>query len=163
MSVPVCNPGFFLSTSLPLRLARQETLDPHIYIIVPAQRHHATTVFTCRRNYKMPSAVTTQDEPSSIPNIDISPFLKDPHSEAAKAVVSEVRAACKSTGFFLITGHGHSKELQKEAFDAAARFFALPFPDKQKLDVKKNVGFRGYDVLETETFSSGNKPDLKEV
>ena len=111
----------------------------------------------------MPTAVPNPGEKSRIPSVDISPFLKDPSSEEAKAVVSEVRAACKSTGFFLITGHGHSPELQRSALDAAKRFFAIPFPDKEKLDVKKTVGFRGYDVLETETFSSGNLPDLKEV
>jgi isopenicillin N synthase-like dioxygenase len=60
-----------------------------------------------------------------IPLVDITPFLKDPQSTKSKQLIEDVRKACKSTGFFLIKGHGISPELQKSVFEASAKFFAL--------------------------------------
>ena len=98
-----------------------------------------------------------------VPTIDISPFLSDPTSSESNKVVEEVRAACITTGFFQITGHGLPKSLQKDIFDAASKFFALPFGEKKKLDAKTTVGHRGYDVLASQSYDPDIMPDLKEV
>lgn len=101
--------------------------------------------------------------PFYVPTVDIGPFLIDPESSAARHVVAEVRTACKSTGFFQITGHGVPREVQSSLFDAAARFFALPFEEKKRLDAKSTIGHKGYDVLASQSYEDGILPDLKEV
>lgn len=97
-----------------------------------------------------------------LPSVDITPFLKDPTSTAGQKVVDDVRAACTSTGFFQLTGHGVPPLLQKSLFDAAAKFFALPPATKLHLDARKNAGFRGYDVMGAQSYEPGVLPDLKE-
>lgn len=99
----------------------------------------------------------------SVPTIDIGPFLTDPHSPAAHEIVSRVREACISTGFFQIVNHGVPRGLQTAVLDAAAAFFALPFEEKKKLDASTTVGHRGYDVLASQSYEDGVLPDLKEV
>ena len=90
-----------------------------------------------------------------IPTINIAPFLRDPDSIESQRIINEVRAACRSTGFFQIKGYGISKKLQQNLFDAASKFFALPFDDKNALDSRKSVGYRGYDVLASQSFEEG--------
>ena len=98
-----------------------------------------------------------------VPTIDVKPYLSDPDSDAASDVIDQVRVACISTGFFQIIGHGIAKHLQETVFAAAADFFALPLDEKKKLDAKKSVGYRGYDVLASQSYEEGVEPDLKEV
>jgi isopenicillin N synthase-like dioxygenase len=97
-----------------------------------------------------------------IPTIDISSFLADPDSPEAQALVPIVRAACRSTGFFQVTGHGVTKELQRAVFDGMKAFFALPYETKKQLDCKTTRGHRGYDVLASQSYEEGVLPDLKE-
>ncbi|RDW63798.1 putative 2-oxoglutarate-dependent dioxygenase [Coleophoma cylindrospora] len=87
-----------------------------------------------------------------IPVVDITPFLENPQGTAAQQVVDNVRRACMSTGFFLMKGHGISPKLQNSVFQASAKFFALPHEAKLSLDARKNVGFRGYDVMESQSY-----------
>jgi isopenicillin N synthase-like dioxygenase len=100
--------------------------------------------------------------PFQIPTVDISAFLAEPNSPAAQAIVPTVRAACRSTGFFQIVGHGISRELQQAVFAGAKKFFALPFATKKALDCKSVPGLRGYDVLASQSYEDGILPDLKE-
>lgn len=81
-----------------------------------------------------------------LPLVDISPFLQDPTSKAARKVIEDVHHACISTGFFQIIGHGVPASVQNVLFESAARFFALPSEVKYSLDARKTVGFRGYDA-----------------
>ncbi|KAL3489677.1 hypothetical protein BJX62DRAFT_238940 [Aspergillus germanicus] len=97
-----------------------------------------------------------------IPTVDISPFLADPDSPAAQAIIPIVRSACRSTGFFHISGHGISKDLQQAVFTGAKRFFALPYETKKALDAHANQGLRGYDVLASQSYEDDILPDLKE-
>ena len=101
--------------------------------------------------------------PFYVPTVDISPYLADSTSTEADKIIADIRTACVSTGFFQITGHGISPSLQKDVFDAAAAFFALPYEEKKKLDAKTNVGHRGYDVLASQSYEADVMPDLKEV
>ncbi|MCJ1251311.1 hypothetical protein MMC30_008543 [Trapelia coarctata] len=98
----------------------------------------------------------------SVPTVDIAPFLADPTSTASQKIVETVRRACTSTGFFQITGHGLSTELQKPLFQASRKFFALDSEEKKKLDAKTTVGRRGYDVLASQSYDPNVAPDLKE-
>lgn len=92
---------------------------------------------------------------SYIPAIDIAPFLRDPDSVESQKTIDQVRAACQSTGFFQITGHGIPEDLQEEVFRAAKKFFALSFDEKKALDASKSMGHRGYDVLASQSFHEG--------
>ncbi|KAJ5378237.1 uncharacterized protein N7496_005646 [Penicillium cataractarum] len=107
----------------------------------------------------MPSVVSSS---FYLPSVDITPFLEDPTSPAAQQVVEDVRAACISTGFFQMTGHGVPTSLQQSVFNAAAKFFKLPQPVKTKLDARSSLGFRGYDVMGTQLYEDDVLPDLKE-
>ena len=95
--------------------------------------------------------------------IDIAPFLTDPKSPASTRILDEVRAACRSTGFFQITNHGLPRSLQESLLEGAAEFFKLPYDEKKKLDCKTKVGHRGYDLLASQSYEPGVLPDLKEV
>ncbi|KAL1884582.1 hypothetical protein Plec18167_002172 [Paecilomyces lecythidis] len=106
--------------------------------------------------------ISPQEKKFYIPRISIEPFLKDPDSAASKAIVEDVRAACQSTGFFEITGHGIPKSLQKDVLGAASQFFKLPFDEKKKLDASKQIGYRGYDMLASQAYGKDLLPDLKE-
>lgn len=98
-----------------------------------------------------------------VPTIDVRPYLISPGSVAAERVINQVRQACISTGFFQIIGHGLDTTLQKQLFKAAENFFRLPLEEKKKLDSKQNFGYRGYDVLASQSYEVGVEPDLKEV
>ncbi|RAK98992.1 isopenicillin N synthase family dioxygenase [Aspergillus ibericus CBS 121593] len=97
-----------------------------------------------------------------IPSVDISAFLADPDSPEAQRIVPIVRQACRTTGFFQVTGHGVSPALQKAVFEGGKKFFALPFETKNSFDSKKVRGHRGYDVLASQSYEPGILPDLKE-
>ncbi|KAF2135594.1 uncharacterized protein K452DRAFT_303432 [Aplosporella prunicola CBS 121167] len=102
-----------------------------------------------------------QSQDHVVPTVDISPFLKDSSSTAATEVVETIRKACLSTGFFQITGHGISKEVQDAAFAASAKFFSLPVEEKLKVHFGKHPGHRGYDPIGSQKYDD-SLPDLKE-
>ncbi|MBP0573879.1 2-oxoglutarate and iron-dependent oxygenase domain-containing protein, partial [Mycobacterium tuberculosis] len=56
--------------------------------------------------------------------IDVAPFLAG--APGADAVVRAVEAACRDTGFFLVTGHGVPVATQTTLYDAARAFFDQP-------------------------------------
>lgn len=97
-----------------------------------------------------------------LPSVDITPYLQDPDSAEAQRVIDDIRTACISTGFFQLLGHGVPRTLQQSVFDAGKRFFALPTDVKLGMDCRRNVGFRGYDAMASQSYESGVLPDLKE-
>ncbi|OOF97506.1 hypothetical protein ASPCADRAFT_395723 [Aspergillus carbonarius ITEM 5010] len=107
-------------------------------------------------------ASTPASSSSLVPTIDISPFLLNPTSDAANDVCQAIRAACLHTGFFQVIGHAVSTSTLTGGFEASRRFFTLPLEQKQKLDITKQLGFRGYDGLGTQSYSGDTLPDLKE-
>ena len=104
---------------------------------------------------------------SIIPTIDISRYLSDPRSPEAANIISEVQRAATTCGFFQITGHGIPYNVQREAFDAAKMFFALPLEEKKKLDRTTVTGanMRGYELLkgQQQVSTKGKAADSKEV
>lgn len=72
----------------------------------------------------MQMAPSSRQDMDSIPVIDISPFI---HQTAGNdAVVKAIEAACRETGFFLITGHGVSAEATAQLYNLARDFFDEP-------------------------------------
>lgn len=108
--------------------------------------------------------VKIETMPSStfyIPSVDISPYLRDPASDEARQVIEDIRAACLSTGFFQVTGHGVSRQIQDDLFKASQRFFSLSPDDKADLSLKKH-GNKGYDAMATQSYESDVLADMKE-
>jgi isopenicillin N synthase-like dioxygenase len=95
-----------------------------------------------------------------IPTVDISAYLSDPTSSGAQEVISKLRDSCQSSGFFQITNHGISPELQKTVFKAAKTFFRFPQNEKIKYSGVKG---RGYELIGSQILEPGTKPELKEV
>ena len=98
----------------------------------------------------------------NVPTIDISPFLEDPSAAESQQVITLAREACRTTGFFQVTGHGLTRDLRLRFLSASQRFFALPSAEKNRLDARATLGRRGYDVLESQSYHVGKPPDLKE-
>lgn len=95
-----------------------------------------------------------------IPSVDISPYLADQSSAAAEDVVNRIRAACTTSGFFQVTGHGVSESLREGVLNAAKTVFDLPYEEKLKL---AGVPGRGYEAIGDQALEPGKKADLKEV
>ncbi len=72
----------------------------------------------------MQNARTQVDSKPTIPVIDVSPFIA--RSAGAGEVVAAIEAACRETGFFLVTGHGVSREITAELYNLARDFFDEP-------------------------------------
>ena len=104
------------------------------------------------------------DDGFVIPTIDVAPFLADPTSTEAAAVVEAVRKACMTTGFFSLIGHGIPTDLQQKVLSAAHRFFALPLEEKKIIVPAggKPMG-RGYELIGAQRLQEGALQDLKEV
>jgi len=99
----------------------------------------------------------------SVPTIDLAPWFQGTPDGRA-AVAAEMDAALQSVGFFLVTGHGVSREDRAAVRSAARDFFALPREIKQRYAV--TVGGRGWlpSGVEANAYAEGTEtpPDLKE-
>lgn len=103
---------------------------------------------------------TTRD----IPIIDVSPYWSgDPTAKAA--VAAAVDAACRSTGFLVITGHGVPASLIERLREVTWEFFELPFETKMAYKMPPDR-YRGYTAPGTESLAASygdeSPPDLKE-
>ncbi|GIF99303.1 isopenicillin N synthase family dioxygenase [Catellatospora citrea] len=89
----------------------------------------------------------------SLPIIDLS---------ADRAVVAAgIRAACRDSGFFYLTGHGVPDDLLARLDAAAREFFALPEDEKLEIAmVRGGRAWRGFFPVGGELTSG--RPDLKE-
>lgn len=99
-------------------------------------------------------------EPFVIPTVDISDYFKDPTSSKSKEIVSQIRQACITSGFFQITGHGISRGIQDTVLKCAKTLFDLPLEEKTKLQSAQG---RGYELIGSQTLEPGMKADMKEV
>ena len=74
---------------------------------------------------------------TSLPIIDISPLLSSlqepsgrcsgpPGTSEEELVMQQIEEACREVGFFYVTGHGVSEELQRRLEQQAQQFFTLP-------------------------------------
>jgi len=97
-----------------------------------------------------------------IPVIDISALRNNTsNAEQLSSIGLKINNACKKHGFFYITGHGVSIELQEELEKLSKEFFLLREAEKMKISMQKSgKAWRGYFPVGDELTS--NKPDLKE-
>jgi isopenicillin N synthase-like dioxygenase len=93
-----------------------------------------------------------------LPVIDVGPLVTaaDPGG-----VPGAIDAACRSHGFFYITGHGVPEDLQERLEAAARAFFALPVADKRRMEMARGGrAWRGWFPLGGEL--TAGRADRKE-
>ncbi|AHE54898.1 isopenicillin N synthase family dioxygenase [Sphingomonas sanxanigenens] len=102
------------------------------------------------------------DDPETIPMIDMAPLLGGTPGAAAR-VAADIGAACRSTGFFSIAGHGIDPALLASVYGESARFFALPEAEKQALAISRFGDNRGYAGFGSESLDPDKPADAKEA
>ncbi|QHI99794.1 isopenicillin N synthase family oxygenase [Xylophilus rhododendri] len=98
---------------------------------------------------------------ASIPVIDLTGALQ-PGAPRSAEVAEALRAAGTGSGFFYVSGHGVPRALVDAQFALAQRFFDLPLPAKQAIDLRRVPNMRGYESLGAQTLDATARPDLKE-
>ncbi|KAE8440839.1 hypothetical protein EG329_006401 [Mollisiaceae sp. DMI_Dod_QoI] len=104
---------------------------------------------------------STVDTPKAPPILDFSGF-RSSNPETRSQLIQHIRSACQDKGFFQLTNHGISPELQYGTFAACKSFFALPLEEKLELDMKKNKYNRGYERHGAQMLEPGTAPESKE-
>ena len=94
-----------------------------------------------------------------LPVIDVAPLVTGVGD--AGAVAAAIDAACREHGFFYVSGHGVSDDLQQRLEVATRAFFALPDGEKAAIAMHRGGrAWRGWFPLEGELTSG--RPDRKE-
>ena len=79
----------------------------------------------------------------------------------------QIDAACRDTGFFMVTGHGVPADLITKTRQRAIDFFALPDDEKMKVQRPPSKISRGYNWVGDRAiaYSMGEKtpPDIQEA
>ncbi len=88
-----------------------------------------------------------------LPVIDISPLFGS-DAAARLAVARQIGAACETTGFLYVSGHGIGEEVIAGVRAAQEAFFAEPVAEKQRYTRREGV-YRGYIPI----MPFGNNPD----
>jgi isopenicillin N synthase-like dioxygenase len=98
----------------------------------------------------------------ALPVIDVGPLVRGAPGDPARAQVArQIDAACRAFGFFYVTGHAVSEDLQDRLERLARALFALP--EDQKAEIAMSHGgraWRGWFPLEGELTSG--RADRKE-
>jgi isopenicillin N synthase-like dioxygenase len=97
-----------------------------------------------------------------IPVLDVSSVVRG-DSAGIDALAKELGEACRDIGFFYVTGHGITPELNAQTFDMARAFFALPLDQKMAVAMANSPNNRGYMPFEGETLDPDKPGDLKET
>ena len=104
----------------------------------------------------------TQDENSAgLPVIDMAPLADRGDGAARAGVARAIRAACRESGFFYVTGHGVGGEVLTALEVASHAFFGLPRAAKMEIAMAKGgAAWRGFFPVGDELTSG--RPDIKE-
>jgi isopenicillin N synthase-like dioxygenase len=105
---------------------------------------------------------TTGDGAAGLPVIDVSPLI-DPNADPTRCyqVGCAIDAACRDTGFFLVTGHGIDRALRDDIERLSREFFALPEDVKAQIAMTHGgIAWRGWFPVGAELTSG--RPDRKE-
>lgn len=86
-----------------------------------------------------PAPAAEAERRVSVPVIDVSAF-RDGSDPEKRRIAEAVGAACRSIGFFVITGHGVPMDLVRRVSDASRAFYDLPVEEKLKASSPR----RGY-------------------
>jgi isopenicillin N synthase-like dioxygenase len=96
----------------------------------------------------------------SLPVLDVTPLFGD-DLDGQREVGRGIDGACRSHGFFAITGHGLDPDLRDRLDAAARRFFSLPDDTKDHIAMSRGgPAWRGWFPLGGELTSG--RPDMKE-
>ncbi|MBE8990688.1 isopenicillin N synthase family dioxygenase [Nostoc sp. LEGE 12450] len=107
----------------------------------------------------MKNLQVVEKEFSSLPIIDISALVSGKGNLYSAA--SQIRQACRESGFFYIIGHGVDENLQQRLEVLSRQFFAQDLETKLKIRMAlAGIAWRGYFPVGGELTSG--KPDLKE-
>lgn len=98
----------------------------------------------------------------SLPLVDVSPLLDAGADDASCARVGRaIDAACRDTGFLLVTGHGVDPALRDDLERRSREFFALPDTAKAEIAMARGgLAWRGWFPVGGELTSG--QPDRKE-
>ncbi|MBX9761390.1 MAG: isopenicillin N synthase family oxygenase [Beijerinckiaceae bacterium] len=102
-----------------------------------------------------------------VPVIDIA-GADSPDMNVRDRIAREIHIACRTIGFFYITGHDVAEESVARAFDASKRFFDLPLEEKMAVHMRLSPGQSGYEPIAAQVLDSQDAdseaapPDLKE-
>ncbi|KAK9452158.1 uncharacterized protein V1518DRAFT_410504 [Limtongia smithiae] len=115
----------------------------------------------------MPSAIPVNASAGSvnIPIIDISGFLNPTDAAEREAIVEAVRSACTNEGFLQVTGHGVPDAVIDRYFMQLAKFFELPYEEKDAISFAKSGCNRGYEKSggqKLDQLDPNAQPDQKE-
>jgi isopenicillin N synthase-like dioxygenase len=94
---------------------------------------------------------------------EVSGYLNPKAPGDQERVIAEVRKACAEFGFFQVSGHGISLELQKGLLNGIDTLFQLPQEAKIDLSYLKNPCRRGYEKSGMSLREGDAMPDSKEV
>ncbi|KUJ19736.1 2og-Fe oxygenase family protein [Mollisia scopiformis] len=98
---------------------------------------------------------------TAIPTLDISQ-ISSPDPSIRLSLAKELVSACSSCGFFYLTGHSLSPQLQTKTFDVMKRFFDLSIEEKMDVHVQKNPAIRGYEPRGETKLDPRTSGDIKE-
>jgi len=94
-----------------------------------------------------------------IPVLDWQTYASDP-----QAFTADLGAACRETGFLLLTGHGISEALQASVLREADRFFDLSSKEKDRVSILQNRHNRGWAAKGSESLDeTSGQTDRKEA
>ncbi len=100
--------------------------------------------------------------PDEMPIVDLSRFDEGSGAEMQR-LGDAIIGALRTSGFFVLTGHGVRRDVIREGFAAARQFHAMPLTRKQELAM--GDGFVGYlasgeYVIKTSTVNANTKSDV---
>jgi isopenicillin N synthase-like dioxygenase len=96
------------------------------------------------------------ESPTTLPVLD----LRRLHGPDRQVFLDDLRRAARDVGFFVVTGHGVSPELEASLDDTVRRFFALPVAERRAIENIGSPHFRGYSRVGTE--QTGGRADQRE-
>ena len=103
--------------------------------------------------------------PIDVPVIDLGGALAGDADLLVEAA-GEIDRACRSIGFFAISGHGIPPDLVDRVVDSARAFFTLDRAEKDRVAPPTEFDFRGYLGMDTTalaaTLGDETPPDLCE-
>ena len=118
--------------------------------------------FVTNRHTSIPQRCWTSiGRMTGFPLIDVAPLLDDGAPAGAQLAVGRaIDAACRDSGFFLVTGHGIDRGLRDDLESLCRRFFALPEETKAAISMRKGgLAWRGWFPVGDELTSG--EPDRK--
>jgi len=101
---------------------------------------------------------------TTLPVIDLGPFVEDASVEEKQRTAADLRQACIDIGFFYVENHGISVEECAEAIDWSRSLFELPLEEKQKIATAGRPTFHGWTAVGEEKIGDRSEieGDIKE-